>query len=227
MTLEVQNLEALDDVELTEERMRLALGLGGGHAQRPLTLKVGSPVQAAPRADVPSPSGRQTSGANEAVYRASTPSPLHHRVAELEHQLMTEGQQHDEARRRLRQVQDAAKALEARLQHDDAVHEEKLDTQRQAIVRAQRALDNVVLEAQQHASVPRLTAANSQAAARSAAGSREARIAIRPEPDAVAPSLPSTDPTPPKKRGRPRTHPLPEPKPVRWWTPCYKAKGKG
>ena len=30
--------------------------------------------------------------------------------------------------------------------------------------------------------------------------------------------------TPPKKRGRPRINPIPEPKPVRWWTPSFRAK---
>ena len=29
-----------------------------------------------------------------------------------------------------------------------------------------------------------------------------------------------------KKRGRPRIHPIQEPKPIRWWTPSFKAKIK-
>lgn len=31
---------------------------------------------------------------------------------------------------------------------------------------------------------------------------------------------------PPRKRGRPRIHPPKDPKPVRWWTPSFKAKTK-
>lgn len=63
---------------------------------------------------------------------------------------------------------------------------------------------------------------------KSLAVAQEALVAARAAPQRRAIRLPeATEPAEPAKakRGRPRIHPPREPKPVRWWTPSFKAKG--
>ena len=159
---------------------------------------------------------------------ATGPSPLQQRVTELEQQLAGERQKHGEARQLLQRTELATRSLETRTQHDALTQQEELDGARQATVRAQRALDDTVFEAQQHDSARRTARASLHEQPKQEPDDQVvvAVVPAGPEPDVVSPTPAASAPPSPKKRGRPRTRLLPEPKPVRWWTPSYKAGAK-
>jgi len=154
--------------------------------------------------------GRQKEGADR---QSAFAAQLSECVATLEAQLATEREQHAGTRRRLHQAEVAARALATRSEQDALTQQEELEAVRQNTVTAQRALDEALFETRQRKVAKQITPAPSHAAA-------------PPRLDAAAAEQPAC-PAPAKTRGRPRTRPIPEQKPVRWWTPSYRAKGKG
>ena len=155
---------------------------------------------------------------------AGGPSTLQQRVMDLEQQLTAERQQHAEVRRMLQQTEGAVRSLEARTQHDAFARPGELDLARQATLRAQRGLDEALFEVQQRTDARRSASANVREQATSAATSPIATTpaTVEPEADALCPVMPASETPPLKKRGCPGTRPLPELKPVRWWTPSFR-----
>jgi hypothetical protein len=154
------------------------------------------------------------------------PSALQQRVAELERQLATERQRHGEVHQLLQRTELATRTLETRCQHSALAQQEELDKARQATLTAQRALDDAIFERQQRTTARRSAKAKSQEEASPAMASPAPVHLAAAELDGMSSPKPMTDPSAPKKRGRPRTRPLPEPKPVRWWTPSFRTKAK-
>lgn len=177
--------------------MRRALGLTGG---------ITAPGRTA---SVPQQRPEQARGRHRFAQDGSVPvTVLNHRpdelaakdarIAELQASLENERTAHGNTRRMLAEQQTALQALQTRMAHMELAHADALEAERRALAVAQAALADA--KAQPAAPTVR----------------RPAKAAA----DAKAPA------TPPKKRGRPRIHPPREPKPVRWWTPSYRAKTK-
>ena len=125
---------------------------------------------------------------------------LRERIEELQSSLEHERAAHASARRALQEQQAATQALQTRLAHAELAHNEALSVERHARAAAQEALANASVQA------------------------RRAPKAAEPED---GPEQPATANGAAKtKRGRPRTAPQKEPKPVRWWTPSFRAKTK-
>ncbi len=216
-----------DDTELMERNMRRALGMDGGSAQRTLTIAPGSPRPAtAARTTVPGSSHGDADTAAQAGSRGGPLSPLRQLVVELEGKLAAERRRHEEARHLLRRAELTVQGLEARLQREAIAQAEELEAERQTTIKAQRATDETAFEIQQRGKARRAAVSSMQAAAGQAVENHA--VAARAQAESV-PDDPKTvsDALPAKKRSRPRTRPLPEPKPVRWWTPSYRAKPKG
>lgn len=215
------------DAELTEERMRRALGLSGPSRNATLTIRGGSPRR--PAAKAPAPSGHEAGVADGSGLRAGTVSPLQERVGALEPILAAERQRHTETRQLLQRAELRVRGLEARTLSDAVAQAEALDVERRAVINAQRALNEALFEAQQRDAAGRTAAAGRQTGTSPVTTDQVGpEAAMRPATtsDTVAAPQAATQPVPAKKRGRPRTRPLPEPKPVRWWTPSFQAKIK-
>ena len=224
---ETESDQPPDDAELMERNMRRALGMDGGGTQRTLTITVGAPrAPAAARPAIAGPTSRQEADtATQTGFRAGPSSPLRQHVVELEDKLAAERQRHDEARHLLRRAELTVQALEARLRCEAIVQAEELDAERRTTIKAQRALDEATFEIQQRGAARRSAVRSVQEAPAQAAESQAVRATARAKSVPLDPK-PVNNASPPKKRGRPRTRPLPEPKPVRWWTPSYRAKAK-
>jgi len=221
---EVEATRSSDDVEMMEERMRRALGLGGPSAQQTLTSKAAPARQADDGAATPGSARRKPDGVSGSSALTSVPSVLQQRVAELERQLATERQKHGEVHQLLQRTELATRTLETRCQHSALAQQEELDRARQATLAAQRALDDAVFERQQRTTARRSAKARSQEEASPAATSPAPVVLAAAELDGMSSPRPTPEPPTPKKRGRPRTRPLPEPKPVRWWTPSFRTR---
>jgi len=224
--LEAEATRSSDDVEMMEERMRRALGLGGPSAQPTLTTKPASARQASDRSAAPGLGRRKPDSVSRNSTLTSLPSPLQQRLAELEQKLATEQQRHGRVRQLLQQTELAARTLQTRCEHSALAQQEELDRERQATLRAQRALDDATFELQQRTKPSRSTKVKSQEGASQAATSPAPVVSAAAGLDVMISPEPTTDPSSPKKRGRPRIRPLPEPKPVRWWTPSFRKKAK-
>ena len=206
------------DTQTAEQKMRRALGLhssnkGQSPSNAPRTPQQ-RPDQARQRHRFVQDGGVPVTVVN---HRTDESGALKERIGDLERMLETERTQHAAARRALTEAQAAVQAIETRLVHAELAHQEALNQER-------RALDGA-----------RLALAEAQAQLHQAPALRRRSLAepsrVTPEPVveemAAAPLATKAAATvEPKKRGRPRTRPLPEPKPVRWWTPSFRSKGK-
>ena len=196
--------------------MRRALGLSGANQSGMLPAAMDPAPRAAVLENASAHRTCQRRRHREGPDRQNAfTSQLSVRVTTLEAQLATEREQHASARRRLQQADVAAQALATRSERDALAQEEELEVVRENTAKAQRALDGALLEMQQRKNTKQTTAARSHPAAK-----------LKSKLDTAPPERPAC-PAPPKKRGHPRTRPVPEQKPVRWWIPSYRAKSKG
>lgn len=125
-------------------------------------------------------------------------SGLKDKLAALEATLETERAAHASTRRALHEAQAAHQALQTRSGHTDLAHNEALATERAARRGAEEAL--AALRSERPEPAPRAP---------------EPRM---PEPRAMEPK-PERAPRAPRAGAAPK-----ELKPVRWWTPSYRAK---
>lgn len=199
---------AITDDETAESRMRLALGLRG-----PASSAGHAPQQ---RAD-------QARARHKFVQDGGVPvvmlnrghdqdalAQLKSRMADVERQLEHERTAHAATRRQMQEAQAALQHEKTRFVHAELAHAD-------ALIAATGALDAAI-------------AARSEDAA-TAAQALEAALAAR-RPARLA--LPTTEADPKPKRGRPPRKPaidrspIERPgtieRPVRWWTPSYRAK---
>ena len=210
------------DVQSTEIRMRRALGLtSAAGAQAPQQR----PEQARQRHRF------VQDGGVPVVMLNHKPEPeitaLRERITSLEGSLESERTAHAATRRSLAEQHAAAQALQTRLAHAALAHTEALDNERRLRVAAQQAL----AEAQAvHEPAPLVASRRRRQAAARPAAPIEAVAVAAELPVKAAPAVKAAKPKLPvgekPKRGRPRINPLPEPKPVRWWTPSFRAKTK-
>lgn len=198
------------EAQTTEQNMRRALGLSArGSTQAPQQR----PEQARLRHRFV-----QDGGVPVVVLNHKTDgetSALRERIATLDAALDQERTAHEATKRSLHEQQAQTHALQTRLVHADLAHKDALEQERRALTTAQEALAKALAEA--------------------AAAPPPRRVA-RPAPaismhDATAPQDPANDAPPPdapikRKRGRPRSALPKEPKPVRWWTPSFRAQSK-
>ena len=196
---------ASSDPNLVEINMRRALGLTGGGSGR--------------GGAVPQQRADQARGRHKFAQDGSVPvTVLNHRpdelaakdarIAELVASLENERNTHANTRRTMAEQQSALQALQTRLAHMELAHRDALEAERRTLAMAQAAL----------------VEAKAQPAPRRAA--RPAVDAAAPAASDDAPATPEGPAAPKAKRGRPRIHPPREPKPLRWWTPSFKAKTK-
>lgn len=218
-----------DDADVAEDRMRRALGLMGPNSREiPAGKSAAAPATPAEASSSRRPG--QPRGRTEGTPGYSeTAASLSRRAAELEDQLAGERARHDETRSQVQQVELAARALEAQLQRSALAGQEELDAARQATVTAQRALDEASFEIRKPNTTARADSVHRRAVVEPAtANQAEPSVArTKTTPHAVALAQSAAEPTPAKKRGRPRLHPVSEPKPVRWWTASFRARAKG
>ena len=215
-----------DDAELTEDRMRRALGLDRSGSTLTLPTKNAPSRPATIRVQASNPPNQRASSAERTGTRPDAALPLRQRITELEHQLTVERQRHEEARRLLQQAELTARNLEARFQQKASAQQEELEAERRAIVTAQQPLDEALFESQPRDQATRIARAEMAVGELPTAKRLAARVAAPPKrspPTAVSSVGALAEP---KKLGRPRTHSMPEPKPVRWWTLSYRAKTK-
>jgi len=215
------------DVETMEERMRRALGLCGPGARPTLTTKAAPARQGGDGSAAPGLARRKPDSISGSSALPNALSPLQQRVAALEQKLATEQQRHGQVRQLLQQTELAARTLQARCEHTALAQQEELDRERQATLTAQHGLDNAPFELRQRTTAKRSANARSKEEASQAAANQAPVGLAAAKLDIISSSEPVNDPSLPKKRGRPRTRPLPEPKPVRWWTPSFRTKPKG
>ncbi len=196
------------EAQADETRMRRALGLtGSGGGQTPQQR----PEQARQRHRFV-----QDGGVPVVVLNHKTDTEtagLRERITSLETALESERASHKATKQSLTEQQTLATAIQTRLVHAELAHKETLEQERTLRLHAQEAL----------AAIPprRVGRPPMVHAAAAAPGEQAAADGSGSDPEA------GQDPLPPKpKRGRPRSTTPPEPKPVRWWTPSFKAKMK-
>lgn len=209
--------------------MRRALRLMGSNSREIPTTGNGSapaPAATASSARRPGPQRKRPEGA---ASHSDMASHLTGKMAELEAQLASEREQHDNTRRLLREVELSARTLDIRSQQLVLAQQEELEAARQTTVAAQRALDEAVFETRQRDGLKRAPVTRRQAVPTPDTATDAVLGTAKPTLESHAPVLArsAVEPAPAKKRGRPRLHPLPEPKPVRWWTPSFRARSKG
>jgi len=225
--LETEDAAALDDAASTERKMRRALGLDGPGRQGTLTIQAGSPKRVTGELATSRRSRQEPDATSDGAHRANNGSPLQARVETLQQQFAAERQRHGEARQLLGQAELKLRSFEERLREGVLAQAEELEAARRATANAQRALDEVLFDTARQREVQPSTRASKLAAPPEALMGHAPNTLVTTELAMVATaSPPSKDPAL-KKRGRPRTRPIPEPKPVRWWIPSYKAKAKG
>lgn len=148
------------------------------------------------------------------------------RITELQASLENERTQHAATRRTLGEQQSAVQTLQTRLAHMELAHRDALETERRALAVAQTALlaARDAAPRRTRAAAPTHTASEAES---EAAPDAELSVSALPTPTTVTADAVTGEAVPAKaKRGRPRIHPPREPKPVRWWTPGYKARTK-
>lgn len=219
------------DIKADETRMRRALGLGSGSGQSAPQQR---PEQARARHRFVQDGGVPVVMLGQKAEPET--AALRERIAALEAQLEQERAAHALARRQLEAEHQAVTALQTRLAHNDLAHKDALDHERHLRETAQAALQ----QALQHQDTPRRRStahAASGAAAPSATDPDPAdaeRLAAYDLDDspgdasAAAPEIAAAAlgiaPQEKRGRGRPRSTTPPDPKPVRWWTPSYRAQ---
>lgn len=135
------------------------------------------------------------------------------RIAELVASLENERSTHSNTRRTLAEQQAAHQALQTRLAHMELAHGDALEAERRTLAVAQSALVEAKAQpAPRRAPRPVVEAA--------------VHAESVPADGTATPDVPTVPAVPKAKRGRPRIHPPREPKPLRWWTPSFKAKTK-
>lgn len=127
-------------------------------------------------------------------------SGLKDRLSAATHALETERTAHAATKRLLQEAQQARQALQTRLGHDELSHTEFLRTERAARREAEDALAALKLEIERTET------------------ERRATVPVVAQPVRQRREIRASEPIPRQKR------PANEPKPVRWWTPSYRAK---
>lgn len=202
----------------TESKMRRALGLGAGGGHHTPQQR---PEQARARHRFVQDGGVPVVMLSQKTEPEVT--QLRERIASLEAALETERQAHQSVLRLLKETEAHHTATQTRLAHAELAHRDAIEQERRLRITAQEALAEAL------AAVPaprrRVAAPVATIAAPAATAANDAE-----QPAGAAPRLqaaPISAEAPPKRgRGRPRSTTPPEPKPVRWWTPSFKAKGK-
>ena len=199
---------AQTDAQSDELKMRRSLGLmGKGQPQTPQQR----PDQARARHRFVQDGGVPVVVLN---HRTDETQALKERITEVERQLETERAMHASTRRTLNESQAAVQALETRLVHAGLAHKDALEQERRALTAAQQALSEALAGSPRRRVAPAVAPEVAESAVETAIV--PARFMDEPAGEAA----------PKAKRGRPRTRPIPEPKPVRWWTPSFRAKTK-
>ena len=197
------------DQQAAETKMRRALGLGSGGGHHTPQQR---PEQARARHRFVQDGGVPVVMLSQKAEPET--AALRERITSLGGALENERQAHQAALRQLKELEGHHTALQTRLAHAELTHRDALEQERRLRIAAQEALGEAL--------------AATPAARRRPAASR---VAVEDEPIATAAAAPPADsdtPVPPKRgRGRPRSATPPEPKPVRWWTPSFRAKSKG
>ena len=131
---------------------------------------------------------------------------LKERIGSLEGALEHERGNHDHTKKQLSDALAQVQAVNTRLVHAELAHKDALAQLQDTLTRTQQALSEAL--------------ANAPAR-------RAPRALVQPEPEPGAEyreaPVEAAEPAVKRPRGRPRIHPEPEPKPVRWWTPSFKA----
>lgn len=224
------------DAQADETRMRRALGLGTGSAH---TTPQQRPEQARARHRFVQDGGVPVVMLNAKVEPET--AALRERISTLESQLEAERGAHAVTRRQLDAEHHAVTALQTRIAHNDLAHKDLLEQERRLREAAQAVLQEALANA-----APRRHRANpvpeadgkSGAEVPSVENDRLAALDLGPAPafetrDEVSKPVSAAPvdaaplaiaPVAKRPRGRPRSTALPEPKPVRWWTPSYRTK---
>lgn len=199
----------LQDSEGAELRMRRALGLepraGAAPQQRP--------DQARPRHRFVQDGAVPVTVLNARHEGEGGLPLLRERLATLEQTLRRESAALSKARTLAEDLERQNRALQTRLTHAEIATREAAEAEQRLRAERDRALAEL-------------------AAARAGLEAARAAHPTAPVPVPVPAPVPAAVPKPPaeatakRKRGRPRLHPAPEAKPVRWWTPSYRAKAK-
>ncbi len=181
------------DNQADETRMRRALGLHGGASTTPHQQR---PEQARQRHKFASDGSVPVVVLNRSSDMEA--GGAKERITALEAALEAERNAHAATRRTLQDAQAAHQALQTRLAHAELAHREALAAERQARKQAEEAH---VAATPPRAELKRAEAKRAEPERAESAPERE-RIVRKPRANAA----------PPK-----------EPKPVRWWTPSYRA----
>ena len=192
------------DQQLAETKMRRALGLGSGAGQHTPQQR---PEQARARHRFVQDGGVPVVMLNQKAEPES--AQLRERITALEHALENERGAHQSLLKQFRDLEAQHTALQTRLAHADLAHRDAIEAERRLREAAQQALGEAL------AAAPRrrpIIAAPTPAPKDEASEYSE-------EPAAI--TLPAV---PKRGRGRPRSTTPPDPKPIRWWTPSYRAK---
>ena len=195
--------------QTTEQNMRRALGLS---ARASTQAPQQRPEQARQRHRFVQDGGVPVVVLNHKTDNET--SALRERIATLDAALEHERTAHEATKRTLHEQQAQFQALQTRLVHAELAHKDALEQERRALTVAQEALATALAEAA-IALPPRRIQRPAPAA-----------ISMAPGPDGEAAGAPPADTPPKPKRGRPRSALPKEPKPVRWWTPSFRAQSK-
>ncbi len=197
---------AQNEAQATEQKMRRALGLNTKGAQQTVQQR---PEQARARHRFVQDGGVPVVVLN---HRTDESGVLKERMSELQTLLENERAAHAATRRSLSEAQAAHQALQTRMAHNELAAAEALQQERQARIAAQDAVAQAV------AAIPPRR------------GPGRPRIhplpAAMPDEDEASGMLDATgeaEEASRPKRGRPRSALPKEPKPVRWWTPSFRA----
>lgn len=188
------------DSQIDEDRVRRALGLksnGATHQQRPEQARQRHRFVA--------------DGAVPVVMLNRTDvetAGMRERVTQVEAMLENERAAHTATKRTLHDLQAAHHALQTRLQHSEMAHADALKAERDA----RRAAEEALLEARRELlETPRRTRRVIEDAAELL--------------DASDPAAAATSAVPARRGRKPRANAIvKEAKPVRWWTPSFRAK---
>lgn len=156
-------------------------------------------------------------------HRTDETAALRERISALEASLDAERAAHAATRRTSAEQQTQLQSLETRLGHTELAHRDAIALEQ----RAQTTLKDHIaqLQAARPARAPRAEPALEPRAPRTESTAETAPPAT-PEGGDLFGTADADSADVPRKRGRPRLHAFKDPKPVRWWTPSFKAKTK-
>lgn len=202
------------DQQAAETKMRRALGLGSGGGHTPQQR----PEQARARHRFVQDGGVPVVMLNQKAEPET--AALRERITSLQGALENERQAHQATLRQLKELDGHHTALQTRLAHAELTHGDALEQERRLRITAQEALQEALAATP---AVRRRAAPPAPAPVPTTDEDGDDTGGAEPAMLAAAPD----SPVPPKRgRGRPRSTTPPEPKPVRWWTPSFRAKGK-